>query len=77
MEVWVEGTPQGPHIIGQLSLRRAGVTGGFGRVVRIVHPAGFKVQLSFECQLSGIDEWPELADKVSWLRRQLADVSKT
>jgi len=60
MEVWVEGTPQGPHIIGQLSLRRAGVTGGFGRVVRIVHPAGFK--LSFECQLSGIDEWPELAD---------------
>jgi len=31
MEVWVEGTPQGPHIIGQLSLRRAGVNGGFGR----------------------------------------------
>ena len=26
-----------------------------------------EVQLSFECQLSGVDEWPELADGVEKL----------
>jgi hypothetical protein len=41
-------------------------TAALAEFASVGYPAGFRAKLPFECQLSGEDEFPLLAESVNW-----------